>query len=312
MHNLITLYTHHSYLVYTFMQAPLVNMNRQQKVFLTVLGTSYVIFIAWFALIYLTGATNDRINLYSNAYGIIPLLSGFYGLFLAQRWGGLESSTGKALSFLSLGLITWGIGMAIWLYYNIILGIAVPYPSFADAAFIISWPLWGIGAAFLSTTTGARFGARGKGRVMLFAIPLAVIAFSYYFLVTVARQGIISTYEDGLKTFFDLAYPIGDVVILSVALLIIGLSYKYFGGMYKAAIYLILGAFVVNYFADFTFSYTTSLGTYYNGSLADILFATAMFVFGVGIALFDPRTAPNRSMMGEHKLPLEKTEQYRP
>jgi hypothetical protein len=79
--------------------------------------------------------------------------------------------------------------------------------------------------------------------------------------------------------------------------------------MYKAAIYLILGAFVANYFADFTFSYTTSLGTYYNGSLADILFATTMFIFGAGIALLDPRTAPNRSVMGEHEHLPKKTEQ---
>jgi diguanylate cyclase len=284
-------------------------MNRQQKEFLTVLGTLYVLFIAWFALIYLTGTTTDSVNLYSNAYGIIPLLSGLYGLSLAHRWGGLKSSVGKAMSFLSLGLITWGIGMAIWLYYNLILNVEIPYPSLADAAFILSWPLWGIGAVFLSTATGAKFGARGKGMAMLFAIPLAVIASSYYFLVTVARQGIISTYEDGFKTFFDLAYPVGDVVILSIALLIIGLSYKYFGGMYKAAIYLILAAFVVNYFADFTFSYMTSLGTYYNGSLADILFATTMFVFGAGIALLDPRTAPNRSMTEGNEHPFEKAGQ---
>ena len=285
-------------------------MNRQQKIFLTILGTLHVLFIAWFVLIYLTGTTDDTINLYSNIYGIIPLLSGIYGLFLAQRWGGMKSAVGKAMSFLSLGLITWGVGMAVWLYYNIILNVEVPYPSLADAAFIISWPLWGIGAAFLSIATGAKFGAQGKGRIILFAIPLTIIASSYYFLVTIARQGVVSTYEDGLKTFFDLAYPIGDVVILSVALLIIGLSYKYFGGIYKIAIYLILSAFVVNYFADFTFSYTTSLGTYYNGSLADILFATTMFIFGVGIALLDPRTASSNIKEGRYLHPLKEAQQY--
>jgi hypothetical protein len=107
--------------------------------------------------------------------------------------------------------------------------------------------------------------------------------------VVLARQGVVSEYNDPVKTFFDLAYPIGDVVILGIATLIFGLSYKYFGGVYKRAIYFILAAFVINYFADFTFSYATSLGTYYNGSLADALFATTMTVFGTGIILLDPR-----------------------
>ena len=124
---------------------------------------------------------------------------------------------------------------------------------------------------------------------MMFAVPILVIVFSYYFLVTIARQGIVSTYEDSLKTFFDLAYPIGDIVILSIALLIFGLSYNYFGGIYKKAIYFILLAFIVNYFADFTFSYSTSLGSYYNGSLADVLFVLTMTILGTGIALLDPR-----------------------
>ena len=256
---------------------------------MTVLWVLFLFFIGWFLWIYVTGAEENPINLYSNTYGIIPLIGGIYGLFIARHWGGLKSKVGKAITFLSLGLLTWGIGMVIWLYYNIVLNISVPYPSLADAAFILSWPLWGIGAAFLSIATGAKFGAKEvKGRIMLLVVPIVVIAFSYYFLVTIARQGIVSAYDNGLKTFFDLTYPIGDVVILSIALLIFGLSYKYFGGVYKKAIYLILAAFVINYFADFTFSYTTSLETYYNGSLADALFVTTMTVLSTGIALLDP------------------------
>lgn len=261
-----------------------------QKIFLITLWSLYAIFVGWFLWIYGAGTQGHTVNIYSNLYGIIPLLGGVYGLFVARHWGGLKSKVGKALTLLSLGLITWGLGIVIWLYYNIVLNISIPYPSFADAAFILSWPLWGVGAAFLSIATGAKFGAKeGKGRIMLLIIPVITILFSYYFLVTVARQGVVSAYEDTLKTFFDLAYPIGDIVILSIAVLIFGLSYKYFGGVYKTAIYFILTAFVVNYFADFTFSYTTSLETYYNGSLADALFATTMVLLSSGIAMLDPR-----------------------
>lgn len=261
----------------------------KHKIFISILSWLYIIFMGCFLFLYLTHTVDEAINLYSNIYGIIPLIGGIYGLFLARHWGGFKSAVGKAITFLSLGLVTWGIGMIIWLYYNIILGVSIPYPSFADAAFIISWPLWTIGAAFLSIATGAKFGLRNlKGKAFLLIIPVIIIVFSYYFLVIIARQGIVSAYDELIKTFFDLAYPVGDVVILTTTILIFGLSYRYFSGIYKTAIYLILAGFVVNYFADFTFSYTTTIGAYYNGSLPDALFVSAMTLLSAGIALLDP------------------------
>jgi hypothetical protein len=260
-----------------------------RNIFLSVLGVLFIFFIGWFSWLYFEDTTSATANFYSNTYGIIPLLGGVYGLVTASRWSGFRSTVGKAVIFLSLGLVTWGCGMVIWLYFNIVLGVAVPYPSLADVAFIISWPLWAVGAAYLSIATGARFGLEElKGKIGLIIVPCVIVAFSYYFLVVLARQGVLSIYDGSVKTFFDLAYPIGDIVILTISLLIFGLSYKYLGGILKWAIYLILAAFIVNYFADFTFSYTTTLGTYYNGSLADVLFVTAMTLLSSGIALLDP------------------------
>jgi len=268
-----------------------------QKIFLSILGGLFLLYISWFLWLYSTSTVDGVLNLYSNTYGVIPLISGIYGLFVAQRWGGFKSAVGRAISFLSLGLITWGIGMVIWLYYNIILGVGVPYPSFADAAFILSWPLWAFGVINLSKATGATFQLRKSGgKIFLLIIPIAIAAISYYLLVNVARGGAVLTDYDtelspllnNLKLFFDLAYPIGDIVILALSVLIYGLSFQYLGGRFKLPIILILLGFVVNYFADFTFSYTTTLETYYNGSLADVLFVTTMTLLGVGIALFNP------------------------
>lgn len=218
---------------------------------------------------------------------VLPLIGGLIGIYNSIRWGGWKSSVGRSLLCMSLGLITWSGGMVIWNYYLFFTTISVPYPSFADVSFMLSWPLWTIGAIFLSIAAGANLGIKNlKGKVFLLIIPIIISAFSYYFLVVLARQGMVSTYDNILKTFFDLAYPIGDVVILTIAALVFGLSYKYLGGKYRIAIYFILAGFMMNYFADFTFSYTTTLGTYYNGSLSDILFVTAMALLSVGVAGF--------------------------
>lgn len=261
-----------------------------KRTFIGFLVIVYLFFLGWFAKLYLTGQTEGTENFLTNLYGIIPLAGGLYGLSVAKHWGGLKSSVGRAVTFLSLGLVTWGVGIFIWLFYNLVLQVEVPYPSLADAAFILSWPLWGIGAIYLSQATGAKFAVRRMGgKVALLIVPLIVIISSYYFLVTVARGGTFEIAEEGLQIFFDLAYPIGDVVILTLATLIYGLSYKYFGGRYRSAIYLILAAFAFNYLADFTFSFTTTTETYYNGSLPDVFFATTMFVFALGVALLDVR-----------------------
>jgi hypothetical protein len=272
----------------------------RKAIAITIIGVVYLFYFFWFSYLYLTSTFDSTLNLLSNTYGFIPLLGGLYGLYLVPQWGGLKSAVGRAVLFLSLGLITWGIGIMIWLYYNIALGIEVPYPSLADFAFILSWPLWGIGAVHLSLATGAQFAIKEiRGRIFLVVIPIVISAFSYFVLVMVARGGAISSFDDILKVFFDLAYPIGDVVILTVAVVIFGLSYTYFGGIYKWAIFFILGAFVANYFADFAFSYTTTLETYYNGSLADVLFATTMSIFSIGIAMLDPGVRHARAYIGE-------------
>lgn len=260
-----------------------------QRVLIVFISLIYLFFIGWFLKLWLNEQKDSIENLWTNFYGIIPIIGGIWGIFISRKWGSFRSMVGRAIVFVSLGLIFWGIGISIWVFYNLVLNEAIPYPSWADAAFIVSWPLWGIGAVYLSRATGAQFGLRNKnGKLFLFFMPVVVIIFSYYFLVTVARGGIlVPSIEGYLKLFFDLAYPIGDVIILTIALLVYGLSYKYLGGKYRYAVYLILFSFALNYLADFIFSYTTTIETYYNGSLADVFFATTMFVMSLGLILLD-------------------------
>ncbi len=231
-------------------------------------------------------------NFFALAEGIIPVVGGILGYFEAKKWGMFKSAMGKAVSFLSLGLITWGVGEIIYTYYTVFLNIEVPYPSWADASFILSWPLWTLGVFFLSKATGAKFGLKSlTGQIQVILIPLIAIAISYYLLIIVARGGVIDLdLSAGVpKVFFDLAYPIWDVVIITMALVVYGLSFKYLGGMYKWPVLITLFGFLVNYFADFGFSYTTTIGTHYNGNWVDLLFTSAMFVLSFGANSFSIR-----------------------
>ncbi len=253
--------------------------------------------ILWFAVMFfwwLFLDMNQLQNTFQNyffgcIFGLIPLVGGIVGLQNSEDWGGLKSVMGRATALLSLGLLSWSLGSLIWAYYNFFGAIDVPYPSWADVAYIMSWPLWTWGAIELSRATGARFSLRQRGgKLALLTIPVAVIAASYYLLIVVARGGELVTDGGVLKTFFDLAYPIGDVVILSLSLIVFGLSFKYFGGKFKTPILILLAGFVLNYFADFAFSWTTFQETFYVGSWVDVLFMSAMTALSIGVIGLNP------------------------
>jgi hypothetical protein len=239
---------------------------------------------------------NSATYWYQFFFGLIPLVGGIVGLTtVARSWGGFKSHLGRALSFLSLGLITWGIGQMFWSYYTIGQIAEVPYPSWADAGYVASWPLWIAGMVNLSLASGVKFGLRQlKGKIVLFFIPIVAIAMSYWLLFVVARGGEIGTGDGGLKLFFDFAYPVGDVIILTLSLLVFGLSINNLGGKFKWSILAIIAGFVLNYFTDFTFSYTTTQETYYNGHVVDLMFPTVMFLLVYGIWSFDPKRIKSR------------------
>ena len=259
----------------------------------------FIILVGWWLFIFANGLQNTNHNYYYGALeGVLPVIGALFGFANSKKWGWFGSSMGRSVFFLSSGLLTWGIGTIVFAYYNIFLQVAVPYPSVADGFYIISWVLWAISMINLSRATGMKFRLRNLlGKLMLFIIPIVAIVFSYYALIVVARQGAIGFSGDALTTFFNLAYPIGDIVILTIALLIYGLSFNYLGGFFKWPIFIILGGFVINYIGDFFFVYLTTKGTYFVADWVDLVYTIAFFSLSLGVCLMDPAnySANNKS-----------------
>lgn len=216
---------------------------------------------------------------------LLPLIGGIIGLKNSFKWGGIKSVVGRSSLALSLGLIAWSGGMVIWNYYLFFTEVSVPYPSAADIIFILSWPLWTYGIWELSEAVGIKFAWKKVSKGFLI-IPLIVTLFSVYLLMYVARGGV--TYENFPKLFFDLFYPLGDIVILTVTVSIFLLLRKFLGGVYKTPMLILLFGFLLNYISDFLFSYTTTKETYFNGHVVDFLFMTTMFVLSIGLSMLNP------------------------
>jgi len=260
-------------------------LNRIQKICLIF----YVFLLVFWTVLFLSKFTDGFYNyLYSFLFGLIPLFGGLIAMFRSKVWGGLRSAIGKAVFFIGLGIFLWGCGELIWSYYNFFMNVPAPYPSLADIGFAPSIFFYGLGTAFLAKAIGAKFGLRNKlAKVFVILAPIIILAFSYYILVTVARGGVlVPEGETMLKTILDIAYPLGSFVALTIAIILSGLSFKYLDGRYKFDIYAILLGLGVMFIGDTVFSYTTTVGTYYNANFGDLLLTTGLFLLSFGVLGF--------------------------
>ncbi len=263
-------------------------LNYYQKVCLAFL----VFLIIFWSYLYFNNIQEGFYNyLYSFLFGVIPTIGGAVAMINSRIWGGLKSAVGKAVFFIGLGLLSWGIGEGIWSYYNFFVGVPAPYPSYADIGFAPSIFFYGLGAIYLSKATGAKFGLRNKKAKLFVALtPVIMVAFCYYILVDVARGGVlIPPDEPFLKTLLDIAYPFGDFLALTISVIISGLSFKYLGGRYVFDISSILLGLGVMFVGDTIFSYTTTIGTYYNANFGDLVLTLGLFFITFGVLGFSSR-----------------------
>jgi hypothetical protein len=228
-------------------------MNGFQKVFSVFLGILVIFWLVLFAK-HITGGFYNY--LYSFLFGLIPLFGGALAMLRSRLWGGLSSAVGKGVFFVGLGIFLWGAGESVWSYYNFFLNISAPYPSLADFGFAPSIFFYGLGAVFFSTATGAKYALRHPAaKAYAVLAPLIIAVLSYYVLVVVARGNVVvPAGETLLKTVLDIAYPLGDFLGLTLAVVISGLSFKYLGGKYRTDIYALLLGLAVMFIADSVFS----------------------------------------------------------
>lgn len=249
----------------------------------------FILNTAFWAWIHSTGLTDGFYNyLFSFLFGLIPLFGGIAAMVLSKVWGGTKSAVGKAVLFIGLGVFLWGCGESIWSYYNFFAGVPAPYPSIADIGFAPSIFFYGIGAIYLARATGAKYALRHPwAKWIAFIAFVAVTLLAYYVLVIVARGGVlVPEGETMLKAFLDVVYPLGDLLAAVIAVIISGLSFPYLGGRYRLDIYFILAGLAVMFVADVIFSYTTTVGTYYNADIGDLILSLGTFALTFGVLGF--------------------------
>ncbi|HKB17510.1 MAG TPA: PAS domain-containing sensor histidine kinase, partial [Candidatus Dormibacteraeota bacterium] len=169
--------------------------------------------------------------------------------------------TRLAWALFGASALSWGIGEVVWSVYQVGLGVAVPFPSAADAGFLLAVPLAVLGV-FAFTSAPTRLATRSET-----VLAGAIVALSLLFVAW--AFGLGKVYESSPATpaaqFIGLAYPIGDIITATV--LVVALRRARRAEIGRMA--LLLGGLAFNALADSAFAYLTANGTY--GALGSVL-----------------------------------------
>lgn len=155
---------------------------------------------------------------------------------------------------------SWGVGEAIWSWHELVFGTDVPFPSAADLGFLAFIPF--AVAAMLAFRPSAR--RAEKYRSLLDG---SIIAGASLFVAWSLVLGDAFAAAEGsiLASIIGLAYPVGDLVILVLVLIIAGRA----PGTARVPMSLVAGGLVSIALSDSGFTYLTNNGTYATGSLID-------------------------------------------
>ncbi len=241
--------------------------------------------IWWLYIYFYLGNTDIHRNLvWAASYQAVAICGAIWGLVIAKSWGGLRSVMGRAIIFFALGLLLQAFGQSVFSWYNLFLGVEVPYPSIADIGFFGSIPCYAYAIYQLGKASGITVSMRSFfSKIQALLIPLIMLGVSYYFFL----RGYVTEGTSALQVFLDFGYPIGQAIYVSIAIITYLLSKRVLGGVMRNKVLFILFALAVQYAADNNFLYQAIEGGWVNGGYGDYIYLVAYFLMAYGLAELD-------------------------
>jgi diguanylate cyclase (GGDEF)-like protein/PAS domain S-box-containing protein len=185
------------------------------------------------------------------------------------------SSRGRARlswSLLAVACLAWTAGQVMRCYFQLVTHIPLPFPSPADAAYLLSFPL---AAAGIFCWPGRR-SALGRARVLVDALVLVI---GLLLISWVAVLGAIWTQPGGdpFARAISLAYPVGDLVLGAVLLLTIGAT----SGRRRTPLALIALGLLAIIGADCAVAVLTQQGSYNSTGLVTLGWPVGFLLIGL-------------------------------
>jgi hypothetical protein len=226
---------------------------------------------------------SDAAERFSALYGIMALFGGIVGLFVSRKWGGFRSVLGRAIGFISLGLLAQEVGQLTYSGYTYLVHQEIPYPSLGDIGFfgsVVLYILAGISLIRAVSTKSTRSSTISKAWTVL--LPLVLLAGSYIFFL----RDYSYDFSHWLTVALDFGYPLGQAFYISLGLLTLVLSKRYLGGVMKPAIFFLIFALLLQYVSDFTFLYQVSRDTWKTAGINEFMYLASYYIMTLSLIMF--------------------------
>ncbi|MFI6073350.1 putative bifunctional diguanylate cyclase/phosphodiesterase [Actinoplanes sp. NPDC051343] len=219
--------------------------------------------VVGFALVLSAGLGGDRVAQTVSNFGLgLSAVVAAAACLLRARWFTGRMRWGWA--FIGLGVLSWGLGQAYSVYLQTFLGREVPLPSGADIGYLGMILFTPAGLLILPSVAQA-LANRVRSVLDGLMVGCSLVLMAWIFVI----QPLIAAGQgDALALYVSLAYPLGDVVMLTMVLYMLALQRRH--GSTFASLALVgagIGAFAAS---DIGYAYLNLVGKYASGGATDI------------------------------------------
>jgi diguanylate cyclase (GGDEF)-like protein len=159
---------------------------------------------------------------------------------------------------------SWAFGQLLWTRSELT-SAELPLPSLADVGFLL-FPV--LALAGLLVRPVAAFQGRGRRRVLLDAAMVAAALFSLSW-VTSLGEAYNAGADNDLAFAISLAYPVADLILITVAVLVLAKA------RVRTGLLVLTAGLVAMAVADSAFLYLTAIDAYATGALVDVAWVAA-------------------------------------
>ncbi len=262
----------------------------------TRLGIAFIIiYILIYYSVFLFGPESNISVVSSNFLSVAGAFISSTVLFYSYR---KSVASDKVIWFwFAVGTFTYFIGDLIWMYQESILHRTIPFPDYSDIFYVLQIFFYLIGLIrYFSRLRNALRSVQLVFEMMI--IMIAAFSLSYYFII----EPLLNNNEfTGVFLTIAIGYPLGDIALLTGALLIL-FSIKELP--IRSSLSVIIVGLLVQIVSDTGYMYSL-FGTYYNsGSSFDPLFTLSLLI--VSLSSMMTQESPIADSTKESKYELFK------
>ncbi|WP_233716559.1 putative bifunctional diguanylate cyclase/phosphodiesterase [Mycolicibacterium vinylchloridicum] len=216
---------------------------------------------------------------------VFVVLSAAGAIFAALAARAVHGRLRAAWVAMTIGMVGWVLGEVLWTYYELALE-EPPFPSLADAAYLVMPVGFCVGLLLFPADTG-----QSRGRTLLDGLVVAGSLFVVSW-VTILSPMYAAGSESAAAMVISLAYPISDVVILTVA----AMAWLRAARDQRLVLAMLTIAVACIALSDSAFTYLSVENAYASGSLIDIGWVAGLLLIMLAATVSRDEVGPPKKL----------------